>query len=217
MAIYVIGTQYNPKQSGIPWTQPGGPGTLVYPQQQLNVAWANYPVPGQFFIESSGLFVCGCGHWVDYPRIYFDQSAYVYAPTYLKDPSGQVWQLGVTNIGYIQTIPVSIATTVTSVLLNDIVGTQTWALSVTNAPSGNLVLTPQPYLAGVPTQLLLLAPDAAYWGLGVKSGDLQTISSTGGSGGQQMALVTCALCTYIQYLMLESQFYDCVQTPTTII
>jgi hypothetical protein len=105
----VPGTLYNPKQSNIPWSQPGGPGTLVYPQQQINVAWGppnGYPVPGQFFIESSGLFVSGCGHWMDAPRIFIDSG---------------------------------------------------------------------------------------------------------------LAVVCCALCSYIQYTMPQAQFYDCVQTPITII
>jgi len=106
MAIPPVGTLYNPKQSNIPWTQPGGPGTLVYPQQRINEAWENYPVPGQFFIESSGLWVAGCGHWMDAPRIFIDSG---------------------------------------------------------------------------------------------------------------MAVVCCALCSYIQYVMSEAQFYDTVQTPVTII
>jgi hypothetical protein len=69
MGIPAVGTLYNPTQSNIPWSQPGGPGTKVFPQQQ-NGPWLNYPTPGQFFIEATGLFVAGCGHWQDAPRIF---------------------------------------------------------------------------------------------------------------------------------------------------
>lgn len=66
-----VGTQYNPRFNNIKWSQPGGPGTLVFPQQQ-NGPFTNYPVPGQFFIELSGLFVAGCGHWMNLPRVFND-------------------------------------------------------------------------------------------------------------------------------------------------
>jgi len=48
-----IGTLYkNPVQSGITvWVQPGGPGTLVYPQQSQG--------------QKSALYSLGCGHWVN--------------------------------------------------------------------------------------------------------------------------------------------------------
>ncbi len=36
----------------IEWTQPGGPGTTVYPQQK--------------FGEQVALFVAGCGHWFNH-------------------------------------------------------------------------------------------------------------------------------------------------------
>lgn len=221
MALYILGTQYNPNQSGVPWTQPGGPGTLVYPQQQINVVWGppnGYPVPGQFFIESSGLFVAGCGHWQDYPRIFVDQSAIVLSPYYLVDSSGQVWQLAITNDGFPQTVAVGSASSVTSILVNDVVLPQTWALSV--LPGGYIQINGVSYQANAPTTLLLPAPNGVLWGLQVASGSLQTISGASGMGvgvGAPMALVCCALCTYIQYLMPQSQFYDCVQTPITII
>lgn len=70
----LVGTVYIPNYNGIPWTQPGGPGTTVFPQQQSN-PWANYPVAGQFFIEASGLWTVGCGHWVDYPYVWRDYDA----------------------------------------------------------------------------------------------------------------------------------------------
>jgi hypothetical protein len=66
-----VGTFYIPNYNGIPWSQPGGPNTTVYPQQE-NGPWLQYPVPGQWFSESSGLFSVGCGHWVDLPKIFVD-------------------------------------------------------------------------------------------------------------------------------------------------
>lgn len=62
------GTLWENPFNGVQWSQPGGPGTIVFPQQQ-NGEFLNYPVPGQFFIEATGLFVASCGHWMDYPRI----------------------------------------------------------------------------------------------------------------------------------------------------
>lgn len=46
-----VGVIYNPEDASYRprFTQPGGPGTVVLPQQQ----------PG----EQIGLFVFGCGHW----------------------------------------------------------------------------------------------------------------------------------------------------------
>ena len=66
-----VGTLYNPHLNGIKWSQPGGPRTQVFPAQQ-NGPFLNYPVPGQTFSETSGLFVAGCGHWIDAPRLFFD-------------------------------------------------------------------------------------------------------------------------------------------------
>jgi hypothetical protein len=47
----VVGRIYNPDTAAYlpPFTQPGGPGTATFPQQD----------PGQMI----GLFVAGCGHW----------------------------------------------------------------------------------------------------------------------------------------------------------
>lgn len=66
-----VGTLYENPFNGVNWSQPGGPGTPVFPQQQ-DGPFLNYPVPGQFFIEATGFFTVGCGHWVDYPRIFRD-------------------------------------------------------------------------------------------------------------------------------------------------
>jgi hypothetical protein len=67
----LIGTLYMKNFNSVPWSQPGGPNTVVFPQQQLG-PWPNYPVQGQFFIEASGLWTVGCGHFVDYPYIFRD-------------------------------------------------------------------------------------------------------------------------------------------------
>jgi hypothetical protein len=47
---YTTGALYPPDPGVVPaYTQPGGPGTLAYPQQTMG--------------EQMGLFVGGCGHW----------------------------------------------------------------------------------------------------------------------------------------------------------
>ena len=67
----LIGTLYIANYNNVPWTQPSGPGTTVFPQER-NSVWTEYPVPGQLFSESSGLWTVGCGHWVDYPAVFRD-------------------------------------------------------------------------------------------------------------------------------------------------
>lgn len=47
------------------WRQPGGPGTLVYPQQQVG---SNY-FSTQPFSELSGIFSGPCGHSFDQPLV----------------------------------------------------------------------------------------------------------------------------------------------------
>ena len=60
-----VGTLYDPKWSGIAWSQPGGPNTTVYPQQN-NGPFTDYPVVGQVFAESGmGLWRGPCGHGWD--------------------------------------------------------------------------------------------------------------------------------------------------------
>ena len=81
MALPQTGTFYvQPNGPRGIWTQPGGPGTTVFPQQQ-NGPFANYPVPGQFFSETTGLFVVGCGHWVDQAYVYYDTDTTTNPPT----------------------------------------------------------------------------------------------------------------------------------------
>ncbi len=226
MGVYVLGTQYNSRQSNIPWSQPGGPGTLVFPQQQINVPWGppnpaegwpnGYPVPGQFFIESSGLFVAGCGHWQDAPRIFIDQDASFYSPSYLKDPNSQVWQLSATNSGLFQAIPVSGMSAPSSILINDSSISQTW--SITIAPLGEeLIFTPTAFSTSAPKQITLTpALNGDVFAIQIANGGMEIAYSIIGAG-QALALVTCALCTYIQYAMPTAQFYSTMQTPITII
>lgn len=68
---WTIGLQYNKKWNNVNWSQPGGIGTVVLPGPQ-NGPWANYPVGGAFFIELTGLWTAGCGHWFDAPAIQQD-------------------------------------------------------------------------------------------------------------------------------------------------
>ena len=67
-----VGTLYIPRYNNIAWTQPLGPGTTVYPTQN-NGAFLNFPVPGQFFGESSeALWHPGCNHGINEWRIFRD-------------------------------------------------------------------------------------------------------------------------------------------------
>jgi hypothetical protein len=63
MGLPAIGTLAVANWNGIAWSQPGGAGTTVYPQEQVNVPFTAYPVGGQIWAENSGLWVLGCGHW----------------------------------------------------------------------------------------------------------------------------------------------------------
>lgn len=59
-----IGALYIPNYHNIPWTQPGGVGTTVFPQQ--NTSPFGYPIPGVNMQEpGQGLWTAGCGHWFD--------------------------------------------------------------------------------------------------------------------------------------------------------
>jgi hypothetical protein len=72
VALPAIGTLYVRNWGGTNWTQPGGPGTTVFPQEAVNVPFSAYPVPGQVISETSGLWVLGCGHWENAMRIFMD-------------------------------------------------------------------------------------------------------------------------------------------------
>jgi hypothetical protein len=70
-----LGTLYIPNYHGIAWSQPGGPFTTVYPQEE-NAPYnppQNPIPPGQFFCETgSALWIVGCGHGVDEPHVWRD-------------------------------------------------------------------------------------------------------------------------------------------------
>jgi hypothetical protein len=71
-----VGQLYQQNYNGIHWTQPGGQGTTVYPQEAIGTPFTNYPVPGQIFSENAGaLWVSGCGHWFDCVRLQQDYDA----------------------------------------------------------------------------------------------------------------------------------------------
>lgn len=72
LANLFVGSLYQRNYNGTAWSQPGGPGTTVFPQQQINVPFAAYPVPGQVWMENSGLWNSPCGHWFNAPRIQMD-------------------------------------------------------------------------------------------------------------------------------------------------
>ena len=68
------GTLYVPNWSGISWSQPGGPNTTVYPQQQSASSPSFAPtVPGYPpWFEGGMLWPLGCGHWNDAMTIFRD-------------------------------------------------------------------------------------------------------------------------------------------------
>lgn len=72
LANLFVGSLYIQNYNGTAWSQPGGPGTTVYPQQQIGTNYAAYPVVGQIWAENSGLWVAGCGHWFDCVRVFHD-------------------------------------------------------------------------------------------------------------------------------------------------
>lgn len=219
MGIYILGTQYNPKQSGIAWTQPGGPYTTVYPQEQINVPFSAYPVPGQLFAENSGIWVAACGHWMDEPMIFFDYAAFILTATYLEDSLGRIWLVGVSNGGIqLTATQVTPPKPISVVLLSDLVTSQTWQLTVFPNADGSDVdyqITAVGGSGGIP-QLLVLSPDGDLYGIQVSGGVLETAYAMA-SMSQGTALVTCNLCTLIQYAMPIATFYNTFLDPQTII
>ena len=67
----IVGSLYIKNWNNIAWSQPGGIGTTVYPQQQVNTAFTDFPVAGQTWSEI-GLWVSSCGHWLDTWEIFRD-------------------------------------------------------------------------------------------------------------------------------------------------
>lgn len=48
------------------YTQPGGPGTQVFPTQQNAQPWPDYPIPGLFINEFVPWWTPGCGHSIKF-------------------------------------------------------------------------------------------------------------------------------------------------------
>lgn len=70
---FTLGALYQTNYHNIAWYQPGGPGTVVSPQQADGTPFSAYPVPGQIFVEAgSALWRAGCGHGFDCFRIQRD-------------------------------------------------------------------------------------------------------------------------------------------------
>lgn len=57
---------YQGRLNGVPfWTQPGGPGTIVFPQNQRNTPWLDWPGAGTMTINEIANWVNpGCQHVV---------------------------------------------------------------------------------------------------------------------------------------------------------
>lgn len=61
-----IGTLYpEGGLNNINWSQPGGPGTQVFPQQQVGVDYISIDP----FNELTGIMSVGCGHFINTPLI----------------------------------------------------------------------------------------------------------------------------------------------------
>lgn len=62
---WTVGVMYfeGRSSSGLPFfTQPGGPGTEVFPTQQNAQPWPEYPIPGMIIQEFNPWWAPGCGH-----------------------------------------------------------------------------------------------------------------------------------------------------------
>lgn len=77
MSVLTVGSLYIPNYGGIHWTQPGGVGTTVFPQQNTGPFWNNpgksYPLIGPPFAEAGqALWISPCGHGFDTVQIFRD-------------------------------------------------------------------------------------------------------------------------------------------------
>jgi hypothetical protein len=71
VSSFVIGSLYVQNWNGVTWSQPSGPGTTVYPQQ--NTGSFGYPANQLLMQEpGQGLWVSSCGHWLDAWQIFRD-------------------------------------------------------------------------------------------------------------------------------------------------
>lgn len=107
---------------------------------------------------------------------------------YLKDSTGNVWQVGATSTGLLSTQLALGQTGPPSILLADTVTAQTWQFSILT--SGLLQLTGVPN-ATAQSQLLVNSPDGALWAITAQSGLLAT--SLGSSCQISLATADAAL------------------------
>jgi hypothetical protein len=66
---WTIGLQYDPKWNNIAWSQDGGVGTKVYPQQ---VTGNSNILSIEPFNELDGVYILGCGHSINEALIFRD-------------------------------------------------------------------------------------------------------------------------------------------------
>jgi hypothetical protein len=216
MGVILIGTLYNPRQSNIPWSQPGGPGTIVFPQEAINIPFAAYPVAGIPWAENSGLWQVSCGHSVNEAMILQDGNGFVGALTYLQDNLGRNWRISVYDNGQgILAIPVSYSVNLSTVLLQDTVLSQNWQMTLlANGTGVDIVITP---VAGTgQSQLLVGSPNSSLYAIQVSNGVLETAVPLG-QYGTPVAVVVCPMCSYVEYVIPIAQFYSTWQTPVTFI
>ena len=69
MNDWQIGQQWDPRYNGIAWTQPGGIGTKVYPQEVTGNSNLFTTLP---YNELTGTFIFGCGHSADQVYLQMD-------------------------------------------------------------------------------------------------------------------------------------------------
>jgi hypothetical protein len=218
LGVIIVGTLYRQNWGGINFTQPGGPYSTVFPQEQINVPFIAYPTGGQLWAENSSMWVCGCGHWVSEPMVFQDFDGFVVTLAYLQDNLGRNWLISV-SAGGANIIATQVAFTGNSVvLLADQVTQQTWQLTVVpniNGTDVDLQLTAVGGSGGQ-EQLLVLDPSNNLFGIQVSNGVLET-AYTQASEGSPVAICTCPICTYTQYAIPLAQFYDTFRTPVLII
>lgn len=95
---------------------------------------------------------------------------------YLLDPSGQAWQVAITDGAEPSTISASgITTGFNSILLNDVETDQTWRLSVTDGGEYTWISTQS---TCAQSQVLCYAPNGNLYALQIASGELQTAIGT---------------------------------------
>jgi hypothetical protein len=105
---------------------------------------------------------------------------------YLQDSAGQVWQLGAGNDGSYEFLEVTGVTAPASILFQDTITATIYALTLLSVPGG---VEPVLTVAGGSgaTSLLVQAPNGAFFGISIVSGQLSTVSFTGPSGAKAIA------------------------------